>query len=247
MKKSSLIFLLFVSFLFININSKKCKNKDIYLNKDNEKSLKSESNVNKQNKVQAATEYYQLNKKIEIIQDNKKLTMSFDGVVQDPKGIPNNDFKVIYIARFYDKQQLGIDTIQSFIENIDPLYTRYMIKIGNDTKEKMNWEIEIEENSNRTQIAILTAEAMLNSKIEKFNYNSFIFKYEKKKKDRTNEFWIIFGGMVGIVLITYCAITIFIIITKNKEKPTEKPEDLDAIQSPSQRETVTQDNSGTTS
>ena len=53
--------------------------------------------------------------------------------------------------------------------------------------------------------------------------------------------------MVGIVLITYCAITIFIFITKNKEKPTEKPEDLDAIQSPSQRETITQDNSGTTS
>ena len=40
-------------------------------------------------------------------------------------------------------------------------------------------------------------------------YNSFIFKYGKEKQDRTFEFWLIFGGMNGIVILTFIVMTIY--------------------------------------
>ena len=239
MKKS---FLIIISFLFIFINSKKCKEKRICSNHVDEEI----QNVQEQDKNNNL-EYNLANKNIDFSLEGKKLTMNFNGITK-PSNLQNpfDDFKVIYIVRFFDKETLGIDNIQAIIELEKPLYRFAMIKLEDEIQDKLSWEVEIQENDKKEQIVQLIAEASSKEKTERFVYNSFTFTYGlEKKEDKTFEFWLIFGGFVGMIIITYCVMTLYILFI-DKERLTYKRNNASSIEKGYEGHSF-QDNSGTTS
>ena len=241
--KKSLLTSILISLFFINIKSKLCQENKIC--PDNVDKFKSSNNTinNKHAKLNDNFKYYLSNKNIDFSCDNKKLTLKFEGVAQNKSQEPKYDFRVIYTARFYDKQKLGVDNIQAVVDNEEPIYILPMIKLGNETKDKVEWEINIKENKNREQIVLVTGEASLNENYQTFFYNSFVVKYVK---DRNLEFWIIFCCMVGIILITYCVINLIILCMGQEDRPSIKVDDVDPVQNVSARDTF-EDNSGTAS
>ena len=86
-------------------------------------------------------------------------------------------------------------------------------------KGTINWEVDVKENGddNKHQIAQLFAEASFEDIVEIYPYESFIFKYsekqEKEKEDRSFEFWLIFGGFMGIIVISFLITYVYIYAT----------------------------------
>lgn len=244
MKKSSLIFAIFISLFFIKIDSKKCQNTENCLDKIDETLKKESPTKEKIKQFKDEIKYYLANKTIDIICDNKKLTMNFNGVEQSKgKDEPDADFSVTYLAKFYDKEKLGIDNIQTLLENEEPIFVSPIVKLGNETKEKIEWEVNIKENEGREQIVQVTAEASLYGNSELFVYDSFTFKYVK---DRNLEFWIIFYCMIGMIIIVYCFMIILLKYRGEIEKSQLKVDEAGEVRIDSERPTM-QDNSGVTS
>jgi len=222
MKHSFLIFI-FNSFLFFNIFSKEvedsianiCPNnanlilKTILLNKlpskGKEKQSKDELN------------YYLRDKNVNInITDNGlKLKTKFAGIEQYKSQNPNSDFKVIYTLSFYNKEKIGIDYIKTILKK-EPLYQYTLVKIGNETKGDIDWIVDINGTENQYQIGQLIGEASFKDVKEIYTYNSFTFKFTKEEKnDKTFEFWLILIGYVGIVIITFIGMFVYIYATMN--------------------------------
>ena len=239
MKKS---FLIIISFLFIFITSKKCKEKRICSNHVDEETQNFQAQDKNNN-----LNYNLANKNIDFSLEGKKLTMNFNGITKSSNlQNPFDDFKVIYIVRFFDKETLGIDNIQAIIELEKPLYRFAMIKLEDEIQDKLSWEIEIQENNKKEQIVQLIAEASSKEKTERFVYDSFTFTYGlEKKEDKTFEFWLIFGGFVGMIIITYCVMTLYILFS-DKERLTYKINNASSIEKGYEGHSF-QDNSGTTS
>ena len=238
MKKS---FLIIISFLFIFITSKKCKEKRICSNHIDEE-IQNFQEQDKNNNLK----YNLANKNIDFSLEGKKLTMNFNGITK-PSNLQNpfDDFKVIYIVRFFDKETLGIDNIQAIIELEKPLYRFAMIKLDDEIQDKLSWEVEVQENNKKEQIVQLIAEASSKEKTERFVYDSFTFTYGlEKKEDKTFEFWLIFGGFVGMIIITYCVMTLYILFI-DKERLTYKINNASSIEKEYEGHSF-QDNSGTT-
>jgi hypothetical protein len=239
MKKS---FLIIISFLFIFITSKKCKEKRICSNHVDEE-IQNFQEQDKNNNLK----YNLANKNIDFSLEGKKLTMNFNGITK-PSNLQNpfDDFKVIYIVRFFDKETLGLDNIQAIIELEKPLYRFAMIKLDDEIQDKLSWEVEVQENNKKEQIVQLIAEASSKEKTERFVYDSFTFTYGlEKKEDKTFEFWLIFGGFVGMIIITYCVMTLYILFI-DKERLTYKINNASSIEKGYEGHSF-QDNSGTTS
>ena len=110
----------------------------------------------------------------------------------------------------------------------------------------ISWEIEIQENNKKEQIVQLIAEASSKEKTERFVYDSFTFTYGlEKKEDKTFEFWLIFGGFVGIVILTFC-VMIIVINFCNKERHSMTVNNASSFDNENMGQSF-QDNSGTTS
>lgn len=234
MNKNLLFVSILVSFLLINIESKKCCQNQ----SPNTEIIKDET----KGKTKAALQYYMPNKIINFSHENLQLKMEFDGINQFESEYPKLDYRVTYIASFYDRESLGIDNIQSPLIGVEPLYREYLVKFGNDTKGKISWEIEMEKNDEKIQVAQIIAQASYLGNTEEFCYNSFYFKF---KNDKTTEFWVIFCGFIGIICLTFCAMFIFFLFAGKNERKSLQYNDINAIQNESERESR-QDNSKTT-
>ena len=220
--KNTFLTFIFNSFLFFNIFSKEdsianiCSNnanlilKTILMNeeiplKEKEKQSKDELNYYLKDK----------NVKINITDNGLKLKLKFAGIEQYKSQNPNFDFKVIYTISFYDKEKIGVDYIKAIIKK-DPLYQYSLVKIGNETKGDLDWIIDINGTDNQYQVGQLIGEASFKEVKEIYTYNSFTFKFNKEvKKDKTFEFWLILIGFVGMVIITFIAMFVYIYATMN--------------------------------
>ena len=134
--------------------------------------------------------YYQKNKTIEYSLNELKLTMNFEGIHESESGEPNSNFTVDYTANFYNQENDG--TL---------LYSDSLTKIGEETKGKINWVVDIQKNDQKDQKVEIKAKASLNgNNTENFNYDTFVIKYTV---DKTLEFWGIYCGYIGAIIITF--------------------------------------------
>ena len=209
-KNNSFLFLILISFLFICINSKRCKACEECSNSNNkfiqDPAYYSPIGFKTENK------YYHLeNKNINITRDKLKLSMKFIGI-NNLTSEPN--FNVNYTVNFYDKEKVGIDEIQAELTGIKPLYSFSILR--NKPESDMEWGVEIKKNDEKEQIAQIIAKATFNDIQETFAYNSFRFTYsenDKEKEDRKFEFWIIFCCFLGIIVITFIGLYVYIYST----------------------------------
>ena len=149
--------------------------------------------------------YFQPNKTIEYSLKESKLTMNFEGIHQFESEEPDSEFIVNYTANFYNQENDG-----AF------LYSYSLVKIGNQTKGKVNWEVDIQKNDEKNQTVEIKAEASFNDIKENFGYDTFIIKYtekEEEKSDKTFEFWMIYFGFLGSIILTFGVMYVYFYAT----------------------------------
>ena len=151
--------------------------------------------------------YFQPNKTIEYSLKGLKLTMDFEGIHQFESEEPDSEFTVNYTANFYNQENAG--TL---------LYSYSLDKKGNETKGKVNWEVDIQKNDQKNQTVEIKAEASLNNTKEPFNYDTFTIKYTEKdeadnKSDKQFEFWMIYFGFIGSIIITFGVMYVYFYAT----------------------------------
>ena len=149
--------------------------------------------------------YYQPNKTIEYSLKESKLTMNFEGIHQFESEEPDSEFTVNYTANFYNQENDG-----AF------LYSYSLAKKGNQTKGKVNWEVDIQKNDEKNQTVEIKAEASFNDIKENFGYDTFIIKYtekEEEKSDKTFEFWMIYFGFLGSIILTFGVMYVYFYAT----------------------------------
>jgi len=220
MKKSSFI-LIFLSFVISGINLKETGEEKMCLNQIKEVLDEITTKKKSEPQFKSTSKYYFANRNVDINLSDLDLTINFRGIQTREEG----DLKVIYTANFYDKETIGIDYIQHLLTD-PPLYSYSISFSGYEAKKDINWKVKVQDNDNRVQIVQIQAMATLNDKTEILVYNSFTFRYEKGekkyefkndlkedeekgKKSKKVEFWVIFGGMLGIVCLTYIVMTIY--------------------------------------
>lgn len=175
----------------------------------------SDNNINYFFKYRVETSdpgHYYLNneRNIEKNLDDHKLTMNLNPIRECQSGCTyHENFQVKYVVKFYNKEKLKMGSIESILVDEQPLYEKSFVKFG-DEKEKIDWEFEIEENDEKEQIAQIIGYASYEDNEEIFIYNSFEIQYKKAVKDRTFEFWIILFSFIGIVIITFGAMYVYI-------------------------------------
>jgi hypothetical protein len=220
MNNHLILFIIFISFLSLNIYSKRCSKCNTCLN-DLDSFTQKNSNSISQAQYKDNLQYYQKDKTITTTFDKLKLKMNFNSIHQTESDNPDPNFKVNYILNFYDKEKLDIDEINAVLEREKPLYKREYVKKGNETKGSINWEVDIEKNEQKEQIAQLIANASLgDNNNEIYIYNSFRFTYkenkeeeEKKKEDNTFGFMLIFFCYLGCIIITFGAMYVYFYAT----------------------------------
>lgn len=221
MKKSSL-FLLILSFFFIDANLKKCGEEC----PDQIKEILDEITEKKNSLAQfkESGNYYFTNKNVKVNRTSLKLTMNFDGIQTRTE---EKDFNVVYTAKFYDREKLGIYIINDYIQ--EPSLYNYSIAFsGDEAKKNIDWEVEIQKNDEKYQIVQIDVNANSSAGSEMLAYNSFTFKYGKEKQDRTFEFWLIFGCMNGIVVLTFIAMTIYFACKGELGRPSVQAKKMQA-------------------
>jgi hypothetical protein len=131
--------------------------------------------------------------------------MNFEGIHQFESEEPDSEFTVNYTANFYNQENDG-----AF------LYSYSLVKIGNQTKGKVNWEVDIQKNEQKNQTVEIKAEASFNDIKENFGYDTFIIKYtekEEEKSDKTFEFWMIYFGFLGSIILTFGVMYVYFYAT----------------------------------
>ena len=149
--------------------------------------------------------YFQPNKTIDYSLKESKLTMNFEGIHQFESEEPDSEFTVNYTANFYNQENDG-----AF------LYSYSLAKKGNQTKGKVNWEVDIQKNDEKNQTVEIKAEASFNDIKENFGYDTFIIKYtekEEEKSDKTFEFWMIYFGFLGSIILTFGVMYVYFYAT----------------------------------
>ena len=177
-QKNSLLFLIFISFIFLS------KGKSFFSNE---------------------FKYIQPNQTIEYSLKGLKLSMNFEGIHQFESEEPDSEFTVNYTANFYNQENDGA-----------LLYSYSLAKKGNQTKGKVNWEVDIQKNDEKNQTVEIKAEASFNDIKENFGYDTFIIKYtekEEEKSDKTFEFWMIYFGFLGSIILTFGVMYVYFYAT----------------------------------
>ena len=207
MNKNLIFVSLFISFFLSNIGTKKCFGSEC-------PNIEIKEETKKVEEKKLGEQYVMENKNIDFSQDNLQITLKFDGITQYQSDYPKVDYRVTYIANFYDKESLGINNIQAIVTGVEPLYREYLVKFGNETRDRIEWDIEIEKNDDKTQVVQVVAEASYLGTTETYFYNSLYFKH---KNEKTTEFWVIFCGFIGMILLTFCGMFVYFLITGKKE------------------------------
>jgi len=216
------LFLLILSFFIIDANLKKCGEEC----PDQIKEILDEITEKKNSLAQfkESGNYYFTNKNVKVNRTSLKLTMNFDGIQTRTE---EKDFNVVYTAKFYDREKLGIYIINDYIQ--EPSLYNYSIAFsGDEAKKNIDWEVEIQKNDEKYQIVQIDVNANSSAGSEMLAYNSFTFKYGKEKQDRTFEFWLIFGCMNGIVVLTFIAMTIYFACKGELGRPSVQAKKMQA-------------------
>ena len=144
--------------------------------------------------------------------DEYDLKMNFNGVRECEKSCTFHDeFTVTYVVKFYDYNKYKDKVIRNIILDEDELYEYNLTKKGEDqTKENVDWKVKIQKYDEKQQLVQIIGYASYEENEEIFVYNTFNVKYEKKVKDRTFEFWIILFSFIGVIIITFGAMYVYI-------------------------------------
>ena len=159
--------------------------------------------------------YYYLdkNRSIKFEVNGYNLNMNFNGIRECEKSCTfHDDFAVNYAIRFYEKKNINPNEIRNIILNEKVLYEFNLTKVGEaQTKEDVNWKVKIEKLDEKAQLAQIVGYASFGDNEELFVYKSFSFKYgEKIIKDRKFEFWLILFSFIGIIIITFGVMYVYI-------------------------------------
>ena len=149
----------------------------------------------------------------------------------------HENFQVKYVAKFYDKEKLNMDSIKTILLDEEFLYENELTVYG-DNKTQIDWSLQIQENDGKDQIVQIIGYASYEDDEEIFIYDSFTFKYEVVKKDRTFEFYIILFSFVGIVIITFGVMYVYIYAKLEIGRRTimmNSANNISLIQNPSNR------------
>ena len=215
-KKNVFLFLIFISCLSFETYSKRCGKGNICPNNFNYFLEKNSINIPSNSpQFKDNLRYYQSDKIIETSFDKLKLKLNFNCIHQSKTENPDENFLVSFTLNFYDKATIGIDEINAVLDWETPLYSYSLAKKGEETKGKIDWEVDIKPNEEKEQIVQLIANASLGNITEVYIYNSFRFTYKAKKEEEKEEekkeekvdnsftFWIIFFAYVGATIITF--------------------------------------------
>ena len=154
--------------------------------------------------------------------DNLKMT--FNGIRECEKGCTlHDDFKVIYIIKFYNKEKIGNEEIKNIIVDEEYLYEYSISKFGGDeTSKKVDWKVNVQKYNKIEQLVQIVGYASYADNEEIFSYNTFNVKYEgeeedddeddeeKNKDDNRFKFRIILFCFVLIIIITFGAMYVYI-------------------------------------
>ena len=147
--------------------------------------------------------YYQTNDTIDYSLKGLKLTMNFEGIHQFESGDPDPDFQVIYTANFYNQENGAVLP-----------YNYSFAKTGGEAQGKINLDVEIQKNDQKNQIVQIKAKASFNNTEENFTYKNFTIKYtEEEKSDKTFEFWMIYFGFLGSIILTFGVMYVYFYAT----------------------------------
>ena len=158
--------------------------------------------------------YYYLdsNRNISINLDEYDLNMKFYGIRECQSSCTfHDDFIVNYVLKFYDNKIIGDKTIRNIIIDEKPLYEYNLTKKGEaQTKEDVIWKVKIEKFDEKKQFVQIVGYASYQGNEEIFVYNGFSIKYEEKIENRDFEFWIIVFAFVGVIIITFGSMYVYI-------------------------------------
>ena len=140
------------------------------------------------------------------------LNINFNGVRECENSCTfHDDFIVNYTIKFYDYNKLSDKVIRNIILDEKALYEYNLVKKGEiQTKEIVNWKVKIKKYEEKKQLVQIVAYASYEDNEEIFVYDTFNVKYEKKLKDRTFEFWIILFSFIGVIIITFGVMYVYI-------------------------------------
>ena len=184
--------------------------------------------------------YYFLNddRTIQHTLESKDLNMKYNRIRECESGCTyHENFQVKYVAKFYDKEKLNMDSIKTILLDEEFLYENQLTIYG-DNKTQIDWSLQIQENDGKDQIVQIIGYASYEEDEEIFIYDSFTFKYEVAKKDRTFEFYLILFSFVGIVIITFGVMYVYIYAKLEIGRRTimmNSANNISLIQNPSNR------------
>ena len=194
--------------------------------------------------------YLDSNRSISYSLDNQFINMSHNPIKECQDCSGNENFKVLYFAKFYDYEKIGNKEIRNIIIDEEPLYEYNLTKNGSSkTNERIKWEVEIKE-KNKTQLVQIIGYASFGDNEEIFVYNSFSF-IEKKKEDeekkepeeedeykRLFEFYLILFSFIGTIIISFGGMYVYIYAKVEIGRMSlSSNKNISLIQSPSDRTT----------
>jgi hypothetical protein len=162
--------------------------------------------------------YYYLdsNRTIDREIKEKKVKMKFNNVQEciGDKCTIHDNFQVEYDALFYDKNTP--DNIKNIIVGQVPLLTKEVIKTGAETKNLIEWEIDLENDFDRLNGSLVQviAYGKYEDNSELFVYDVFrVVEDENTPENRDFEFYIILICYVAIIVLTFSGLFIYFYAT----------------------------------
>ena len=150
----------------------------------------------------------------------KNLHIEFESVREDST---HTDFKVKYYLRFYDKEKLGnIDSIETIYVKENYLYQFEKEVQGDETKNVLTYDFEIEENNGKEQIMYLVAYASYEKNEEIISYDSVVLKYDNNNNDEgyvnLNEFWVTVFVFMGVIVVSFGVVFVYLFAKNDVHK-----------------------------
>ena len=144
---------------------------------------------------------------------NAYLKMNFAPVKEcgdsDSDCTPHDDFTVKYVASFYDKKKFEGIIIRNIIVDEEPIMEKELIRKYDKKEDKIEWSIKVTDDEPDYFIQIV-AYASYDENEEILVYKSFVIDRTHTGEDRTFEFWIILFSFIGITIITFGAMYVYI-------------------------------------
>ena len=142
---------------------------------------------------------------------NSKIKMSFNAIQECKSGCTyHDDFTIKYFASFYDSKKIGDKTIRNIIVDEEPLYQYNITKYYNKGENRIEWEEEMKE-VDKEQLLQIIGYASYDENEEMFVYQAFVIVIDDNSTvDNTTEFLIILLSFIGIIVITFIGMYVYI-------------------------------------